>query len=563
MRSLAVVLVTAACVVASALAFEINPTWVGVAGRNTHGGGYFWRPMHPINFDGAESVAVIVSMGPADCTEDDALLPRLGAEDEALARRCPQVAVFSGDGGLTFERARGLSAHFCGGLGAVRDTNLYCPGKQVEATAAMRKQRIEANLALDKELTKKGRGPVPRPQRDDPIVAFEEHEFRVVATADTEAQKAERRKKYLEGADDVSTANGVLMERKTGNFVTYDQSQFKSPIASLRLGGGVLNVPERKTLLRNVEATLENGTVLHAAYKSTDGAHWEFVSVVPIPFSRHSQILRLSDTRVLLISGPIGDMNQTTSLFLGNKWEKIEKSGFVMPGNNHVSRYFTTITSGVVPRPALGLVALGTKKNSQKSMLLSKIHNDVRDQAAAAESPDLVNYTDAFQGATTFDCHGDGAANTDDVGCATSAFVAVAPADTNGTVLVFYDQLRGGGGWAPAQRRGEHVVYAMRLRVNETEEENEYQERVAKEQRQKEAEKENEEAAKKQREELRRKREKEKAEQKRKNKARRKAWLQQDERYKAEARENEKIDGQYIVIRPVDDETIDLEKEMF
>jgi hypothetical protein len=561
--ALALVIVAWSLAVHTVAGFELNPTWVGVAGRNTESGSYFWRPMYPVNFDGQESVAVIVSGGPAECTEDTATLPRVGGEDEALALKCPQVPLFTGDGGLTFERARGLSAHFCGGLGALRDQKLYCAGKQVEVTAGMQKYRLDANLALDKELSKKGRGPVPRPQRDDPVVAFEEHEFRVVATADTDEQKAERRKKYAEGADDVSTANGVLMERKTGNYVTYDQSQFKSPIHSLRLGGGILHVPERKTILRNAEVSLENGTTIHAAYKSADGAHWEFVSVVPVPFSRHSQILRLSDTRVLLIAGEIGSMNQTTSLFLGNKWEKIEKSGFVMPGNNHVSRYFTTVTSGVVPRPSLGIVALGTKKNSQRSILLSKIHNDVRDQAASAESPDLLNYTDAFNSATSFDCIGPDAANDDASGCASSGFVSVAPADTNGTVLLFYDQLRGGTGWAAAARRGEHVVYAMRIRVNETEEAAEYEARVAKEQRNKEAEKENEEAAKKQREELRKKRDREKAEKKRKNRQRRKDWLAADEVHKAAARKLEKEDGQYVVIRPLDDETLDLEREMF
>ncbi len=566
-RTFAIAAAVVAVLASAVASFELSPSWLGVAGRNTHGGGFFWRPQHPVNFDGHESVAVTVSMGPAECTESNAMLRPIGEEDEEFAKRCPVAALFTGDGGLTFERARGITAHFCGGLGALRDSKLYCPGKRVDVPAEAVKLRMERDLEADAELTKKARSPVPRPQREQPIVAFEEHEYQVVATADTEEQKAERRRKYAEGADDVHTANGVLVERKTGNLVTYDQSVFTSPIAAIRLGGGVLHIPERQVILRNAEVRLENGTVVHACYKSTDGgSHWAFTSTIPLPFSRHSMMLRVSDTRVLLIAGEVGAMNQTTSLFLGNKWEKPEKTAFVMPGTSFVSRYFTTIASGVVPRPSLGFVGLGTKKNSQKSILLSRTHNDIRDVASEQSSPDLLNYTDAFATATKFDCASDetaGAANDDASGCATSGFVSVVAADYNGTVLIFYDQLRGDRGWLPAKRRGDHVVYAMRLKVNETEEQTEYEARVLRDQKQQEANKEAEEAAKKQREELRKKREREKAEQRKRNRVRRQQWLRDDQVYRDRAAALEKEDGQHIVVRPVVEDTLDLEREMF
>jgi hypothetical protein len=566
---MAVLMLTLFVVLGTALVvgFELTPTWLGVAGRNPAAGTWMWRPHHPVNFGGGESLAVKVSLAGPECTEGTDTLEVLGDETggvNALDIACPVGVLFSGDGGITFELTRGLSRHYCGGLGVVRGNKLYCPGRRVDEMPEDLPKRIKAqHKEEDAAAKKKGRAPAARPQRKTPVIAYEEYEYEVLAIRETDAQKAKRREAYLAG-ENTNTANGALSERKTGNYVTFDQSVYKSPIKHLRLGGGVLHIPERSFHIRNVEVTLDNATVVHAAYKSTDGgSHWDFVSVIPIRFARHTHIMRMSDTRLLLVGGEIDDMNQTSSLFLGNKWEKVEKAPFVMPATSHVSRYFTTVASGVVPRPTIGIVGLGTKKNSQKSIQISQVHNDISKMAASQDSPDLVNYTDAFNHAKEFDCLGSGAQNSEEAGCASSGFIAIIAADANGTVVALYDQLRDGSGFRPALRRGQHVVYGMRIKINDTAEKEEYDARVDSEAKRKEAEKAAEQLAQKARDELSKKRAQEQADAKKRNKARRQQWLKDDEKYKAQARELEAVDGQYIVIRPVDDDTVDLEKEMF
>lgn len=86
--------------------------------------------------------------------------------------------------------------------------------------------------------------------------------------------------------------------------------------------------------------------------------------------------------------------------------------------------------------------------------------------------------------AATFHCLGDGATGTDASGC---AFVALCAASAkNGTVLVFYDQLPGNRGYRPAIEKHQHAIYALTVRVNETVGEQEYEAKVAAEQKRKE-----------------------------------------------------------------------------
>lgn len=112
---------------------------------------------------------------------------------------------------------------------------------------------------------------------------------------ETAESREEREAKAAKG-EETTTAIGVLTKRWSGELVTFDQSRFDSRIASLRLGGGMLHIAERTLHVRNLEVLLQNGTTFHCAYRSTDGGkHWEFLSFIPIAFSRHSAFLRMSD----------------------------------------------------------------------------------------------------------------------------------------------------------------------------------------------------------------------------------------------------------------------------
>lgn len=591
---------TCLCIVgllaAAAAAYDLGPLGLSFVGKSANPGAYFWRPRHAVHFNMPGFVAVTVSEGPAKCTEDSSWtmpLGHTGERENKTLQECHTAVAFTGDSGDSWEIVRHLSRWYCGSLGVIRDTKLFCPGKRLvpvpeqlvrqygTPTAEAASEASDDAAAADdaaadddaasrtktskkSKKTKKAakkKADVPRPLAHNPVVAFAEHQFEIFYTREDPAAEQKRREHELTEDETRRTKHGMIAERLTGNYVTYDQSVLESPIVSIRLGGGLLHVPERKIHIRNAEATLANGTALHVVYKSTDGgSHWTVLSFPPIPFGVHSSILRMSDTKVMLVSGEIGAMNQTTSFFLGNKWEKGEKTPFVMPTEYWMSRFFTTVTSGVVPRPQLGVVGIGTKKNSQVVVKLSEHHNNMTQVEGGVPADARVrNFSTEYLDARKFDCFAGSIKDSD--GCGSSGFVSVVPADHNNTIMVIYDQLF--SGFNAARHTGDHEVWAARFYVNETAEQAEYEAKVKAEEVTKETLKQDAENAKKAREEEAKKKKEAAAEKRRKNKERRQEWRDRDKAALEQATAREADDGQFIVIRRVDEAWRDLEEELF
>lgn len=348
----------------------------------------------------------------------------------------------------------------------------------------------------------------------------------------------------------------ALSERASNAVASFDVGEFGDAL-SLRLDGDVLRFEEKRVFLRSGELSLTNGSAIHAFFKSSDGVYWNLTSVVPFPLGRESTLHRLGETKLMLIAGVPGNFTQGTSVFFGTRWEKIENVGYAAPLSTFVSKFHTTIYGGIRGRPGVTAMAAGPKKGSEKPIDIAELHNRL---VAKQGETAVQNFTSEFRETTAFNCKSEPFSTEDSDGCMSSSFVSILSV-SNGTVFVFYDKLRDGFG--PAKSDGGSAVHAIRLSLNETKEEKEHEVKLEQQKLEAEREKAREEARRKAQKEAEERKRKQRREKIRQDKARRAEFNLKDQQYIDEALRFSNIDNEMIVVRDVDPDTVDIEKDTF
>ena len=130
----------------------------------------------------------------------------------------------------------------------------------------------------------------------------------------------------------------------------------------------------------------------------------------------------------------------------------------------------------------------------------------------------------------------------------------------NNSVVALYDQLQ--AGYNPAADDDDHTVYAMRLAVNDTKEQKEHEDKLKEAERRKVEEKLAEEAREKARKERLEKKRQEKRAKQRTQQERKKQYLDRDQLFVADAEKYQRKDGELVVVRDVDPEWSDFERNM-
>lgn len=375
--------------------------------------------------------------------------------------------------------------------------------------------------------------------------------------------------------DTVVTYRQVAYTIKTAGLISsasMDRHELETPstyanpsedvvIKSIRATGETTPYFEDKGLyFRNLALELENGTEVHALYRSTDGHNWEFVSYVPFPFGEESAIFRWGETKLYIIAGRPGNYTQAESIYLGLRWEKVAESKFSTLMSSYVSPYYTSIYTGIRGRPGIFAAAQGSKKGSEKPINVVDQHNRMVRKIADGLAPeDATNFTEEYKNGThgEVDCHLDPHPVE---GCESSSYATLASTQ-NGTVFIFYDKLH--NGFREATEEATSTVHALKLSLNETKEQKDYEDRVAAEKKRKEQEKIQEEARRKAEKEAEERRKRERREKRRKDKERRAAYRNIDAAYVDRAREYMQQDDELVVVREVDSKWIDLEKDMY
>lgn len=315
---------------------------------------------------------------------------------------------------------------------------------------------------------------------------------------------------------------------------------------------------------RNVELTLNNGTAIHAFYKAVNNTqNWEFTSLIPFPMGTESALHVTGATKVMVIAGDSNNFTQAVSVFLGSRWEKIEPVTYSSPLSTYSSTLGTTIYGGLRGRPGLVGMAAGRKRGSEKLMDFAKLHNKVatRMTTEGTNSVPIGNFSDAFINATEFNCVAGGSVSDDD-GCASSSYTAILPMGNGSTVFAIYDKLT--NGYNPASgAEGEQTLYAMSMELNETKEQKEVDDKLKEE---KEAESKRKAAEERRKQAQRDAEERERQKRREKNradKAKKKRFAKMDKAAVAEAKKYFEMDNDIIIVRNVDLDLIEQERDTF
>ena len=542
-------LAAAVALAGACAAFEMSPLGVFVVGKAAKGE-YLWRPDSFVLLNNGSIAGKVSTAGATGC--EGVEVAHVGEEFST----CPYAVAYSADWGRTWHIYKGKNAgHFCGAAGVVRDGKLFCAGAALPAAD----------------------GTPPD------VHSRKEYQWEITGTPAAPDTKPE--------------SQAALRVTLTDSVVQFSHAGAPSPIVSLIPGGTVLRYDDRSTLLRNAHVSYGNGTAAHAFFKSTDeGTSWQFVSYPPVDFTPHTRLIKSGETRAMLLAGDESNRTSVSSLFLGTRWEKVEQAMFHLAPHLYVSDYNVQIFAGAHPRPkALTVHATTGKKGTAQNFDLVATHNNALEAHKERLAPYGVRaYSDAFgdtikkpyeknaEGkdlAPLVTCSATGPAD-DAMGCATSGLVALVGTGEHSTFVAIYDQtfngwgpsgiapaagglsaLLGGGGGdktAPAM-----TVYATIMRVNDTTERAEYEERVVAESKRKENEKQTEADAEALREKMRQKLANSKAETRKKQKERRDAFKAREARFQAQADAYEALDGERIVVRAVDPEYVDIEKDVY
>lgn len=365
------------------------------------------------------------------------------------------------------------------------------------------------------------------------------------------AQQSEGQFTVKRVAFELSSQQIVEVEREPALFSVGDMD-----VARIQLANNVMYFPEKAVYTVNGKVTLANETVVHVLFRSTDSTQWSVTSIIPFPFGRFSTTHRLGETKVMLMSGEPGNFSQATSVFLGSRWEKVENVSYAAPLSAWWSKYNTAIYGGIRGRPGVTAMATSSKKGSEKPIDVTDLHNKL----AAKQEGAFTNFSATYKTATAFNCLTAPLSIDDEDGCASSSFVAVTSA-VNGTVVLFYDKLDNGFNAADVQRTS--TVFAIKLSLNETKEENDYLAKVEEKKREAEREKAREEARKKAQQEAEERKKRERREKNRRDKAKKAEFALRDKVNMEAAVNNMALDGEMIVVRDVDPDYVDVEKDTF
>lgn len=322
----------------------------------------------------------------------------------------------------------------------------------------------------------------------------------------------------------------------------------------LRLAQNVVYFPERQVYVCTGDLKLENGTSIHAFFRSKDGISWNLTSHVPFEFHPDATIHRLGETKLMVIVGSPGNYSQATSVFLGSRWEKVENVSYAVPLTTWSSRFHTTLYGGVRGRPGVYAMAAGPKKGSEKPIDITQWHNRL-----ATKQGEIANFTSEYKETTRFEC-GEPFSSVDGDGCASSSYVTMTSLG-NGSIFFFYDKLLSGFGVASDTK--DSTVFAIKAHLNETKEENEHLAKLEEKEKEIEREKQREEARKLAQKEAEERKRRERREKVKQDKAKRATFFGIDQVNWDDAARYAKIDGETVVVRDVDPEFIEIEKDTF
>ncbi|CUG15931.1 Hypothetical protein, putative [Bodo saltans] len=350
------------------------------------------------------------------------------------------------------------------------------------------------------------------------------------------------------------TLSGLDLEEGTSNEFSFFETPDLIP-RELKIAPNTVHFPERQVYVTTGELTLENGTSIHAFFRSKDGISWNMTSVVPFEFHNDASIHRLGETKLMVIVGHPGNYSQATSVFLGSRWEKLENVSYATPLTAWSSPYHTTLYGGVRGRPGVHAMAAGPKKGSEKPIDITQWHN----RLATKQDNGIANFSAEYKSAIRFDCLAP--FSTDDAdGCASSSYVAMTSIG-NGTVFFFYDKL--GNGFGPASNDRTSTIFAIKAHLNETKEETEHQAKLEEKAKEAEREKQREEARKLAQKEAEDRKKRERREKVKQDKARRAAFADGDRVNFENAARYSQLDGETVIVRDVDPEFVEIEKDTF
>jgi hypothetical protein len=324
---------------------------------------------------------------------------------------------------------------------------------------------------------------------------------------------------------------------------------------SLRVASNVAHFPERQVYVCTGELKLTNGTKVHAFFRSSDGVHWNMTSLVPFDFHPESTIHRLGETKLMVIAGSPGNYTQATSVFLGSRWEKVENVSYAVPLSTWVSPFFTTLYGGVRGRPGVHAMAAGPKKGSEKPIDIAHWHN----RLAAKQDQGILNFSTEFKESTRFACD-DPFSTEDSDGCSSSSYVAVTSLG-NGTVFFFYDKLE--SGFSEATKERTSAIHAIKAHLNETREETEHAAKLEEKKREAEREQKREEARRQAQKDADERKRRERRDKVKRDKAKRAAFFELDRGSVENAAKYAKQDGEVIIVRDVDPDFVEIEKDTF
>jgi len=529
-------------------AFQLRPKAISVVGTSKKGE-FLWKPTR------SGSISDKVGFFRVSKSADEC--------DRRKCGDCKFAVAYTADGGDSFHLDdRTEVEKFCGSAGLinVEELSVKCVAKFLKKSEA-----IPANEEVGLEAI---------PEQ----FVYSTRKFTFVPNTDASSKPT-----IL-----ISESDDDVISFGPANITAVDSEELAA-VEKLYFGDTIATFTSAKlgvVLGRNVELLLKNGTYIHAFYRSLDnGTTWEFVSVVPFPMGLDSAVHALGSTKAMLVAGAPNKYRQATTVFMGNRWEREENVTYGTPLSAYTSEYATTVYGGLRGRPGIHGMAAGTKRGTEKSLNYADMHNRMvtrmrklgsnDDEVSDSDKPTpdpwalrtlpshATNFSSDFVSAVQFgDCY---TSSSDKEGCASSSYVGVVSLK-NDTVFAMYDMLR--GGYSPSTTSEDAVapdqtLFVMKMYLNETKEYNDKLDKIKEEEKAEEKRVENERLRKEAAKELERKKRRERREKIRQDKVKKAQFAKLDQQNIEVAKKHFDEDGDMIVVRDVNMEYIEHEKDTF
>ncbi|KAG8346230.1 hypothetical protein ERJ75_000940000 [Trypanosoma vivax] len=302
-------------------------------------------------------------------------------------------------------------------------------------------------------------------------------------------------------------------------------------VTSIEFPGNTIFLNDEKMYLMNAVLNRGNASSMHVLFESYNGVSWTVRSRIPLSVISSSTLVAYGDRRIVVSVDNTSERYIVSSAHGGKWWGTVRK----LNASNTVATL--SLDSGIVVESGLSnltnvLELAGTVGHKHGSKVI-KIVDLYKDAMEVDDFPD--NFT----------------ACNDALECTTSSFIGLA-SFSKGSATVLFDYL--------SKRTQLKTIVGVTVHIDDSEEKKEILEMKRKAE---EEAKRREEARIKAQREWEEKQQKEREERRKREEERRARFKKNDERYLEEALSKAVEDGEMIVVREVEGEWIDLEKQSF